>query len=93
MRLFAFLLLLPMLASAPAPAEEDGARLFTPCRACHSLDPAERVMGEIAEFAHSVFRDGSVWLTRLVGVAKQARQHLVNAHPLRPRAESGCQDG
>ena len=35
------LLLLPMLASAAA-AEEDGARLFTPCRACHSLDPAER---------------------------------------------------
>ena len=42
MRLFARLLLLPMLASAPASAEEDGARLFTPCRACHSLDPAER---------------------------------------------------
>jgi len=36
------LLLLPMLASATARAEEDGARLFTPCRACHSLDPAER---------------------------------------------------
>jgi cytochrome c len=36
----AFALLL--LASAPAIAEEDGARLFTPCRACHSLDPAER---------------------------------------------------
>ena len=42
MRLFALLLLLPMLASAPASAEEDGARLFTPCRACHSLDPTER---------------------------------------------------
>jgi cytochrome c len=41
-RLFAFLLLLPMLALAPASAEQDGARLFTPCRACHSLDPAER---------------------------------------------------
>jgi cytochrome c len=40
-RLFA-LLLLPMLASAPASADEDGARLFAPCRACHSLDPAER---------------------------------------------------
>ena len=40
MRWFAFPLLL--LASAPAIAEEDGARLFTPCRACHSLDPAER---------------------------------------------------
>jgi len=36
------LLLLPVLASASARAEEDGARLFTPCRACHSLDPAER---------------------------------------------------
>ncbi|CAN7546056.1 c-type cytochrome [Bradyrhizobium sp. LjRoot220] len=34
--------LLPMLASAPASAEEDGARLFAPCRACHSLDPTER---------------------------------------------------
>jgi cytochrome c len=37
----ACLLLLPMLSSA-ASAEEDGARLFTLCRACHSLDPAER---------------------------------------------------
>jgi cytochrome c len=36
------LLLLPVLASASARAEEDGARLFTPCRACHSLDPNER---------------------------------------------------
>jgi cytochrome c len=35
-------LLLSMLASATASAEQDGARLFTPCRACHSLDPAER---------------------------------------------------
>ena len=42
MRWFALLLLLPVLASAPSSAEEDGARLFTPCRACHSLDPAER---------------------------------------------------
>jgi cytochrome c len=41
-RWFAFLLLVPMLASTSASAEEDGARLFTPCRACHSLDPAER---------------------------------------------------
>lgn len=41
MRFFAGLLLLPMLAAAPA-AAEDGARLFAPCRACHSLDPAER---------------------------------------------------
>jgi cytochrome c len=40
-RLSAFLLL-PVLASTPASAEEDGARLFAPCRACHSLDPAER---------------------------------------------------
>ena len=31
-----------MLASASARAEQDGARLFTPCRACHSLDPNER---------------------------------------------------
>jgi cytochrome c len=41
-RWFAFLLLTPMLASSPAAAAEDGARLFTPCRACHSLDPEER---------------------------------------------------
>jgi cytochrome c len=40
-RFFAFLLL-SILASASASAGEDGARLFTPCRACHSLDPAER---------------------------------------------------
>ena len=42
MRSFAVLLLLPVLAPAPAHAEQDGARAFTPCRACHSLDPAER---------------------------------------------------
>ena len=41
MKWLACLLLLPMLNSA-ASAEEDGARLFAPCRACHSLDPAER---------------------------------------------------
>jgi cytochrome c len=33
--------LVPLLTSA-ASAEEYGARLFTPCRACHSLDPTER---------------------------------------------------
>ena len=33
------LLLVPVSASA-----EDGAKLFTPCRACHSLDAAERGM-------------------------------------------------
>ena len=42
MSLFAFLVLLPMLGSAAVIAEEDGARAFTPCRACHSLDPVER---------------------------------------------------
>ena len=31
------LLLIPVSASA-----EDGAKLFTPCRACHSLDPADQ---------------------------------------------------
>ena len=31
------LLLIPFSASA-----EDGAKLFTPCRACHSLDPADQ---------------------------------------------------
>src|SRR5882757_4118617 len=30
-----------MLAADPA-AGENGERLFTPCRACHSLDPAEQ---------------------------------------------------
>ena len=42
MRLFAVLLLVSVLVPASANAEEDGARAFTPCRACHSLDPAER---------------------------------------------------
>jgi len=41
-RLFAVLLLSSLLLPASATAEEDGARAFTPCRACHSLDPAER---------------------------------------------------
>ena len=35
--------MLALLAPLPAAAaQEDGARLFEPCRACHSLDPAER---------------------------------------------------
>jgi cytochrome c len=37
----AFVVLL-MFASASATAQEAGARQFEPCRACHSLDPAER---------------------------------------------------
>jgi len=41
-RLFAVLLLLSLLLPASAAAEENGTRAFTPCRACHSLDPAER---------------------------------------------------
>jgi cytochrome c len=41
-RFFAVLLLLTILAAAPAGAEQNGERLFAPCRACHSLDPAER---------------------------------------------------
>ena len=41
MRFFA-VLLLSFLLPASAAAEENGARAFTPCRACHSLDPAER---------------------------------------------------
>jgi cytochrome c len=41
-RSFAVLLLLPMLLPAFAAAEENGGRAFTPCRACHSLDPIER---------------------------------------------------
>jgi len=39
-KFFAVLLLVSILA--PAAATEDGERLFTPCRACHSLDPAAR---------------------------------------------------
>ena len=42
MRSFALLLLLSLLLPSSAPAEENGVRAFTPCRACHSLDPAER---------------------------------------------------
>ncbi len=41
MRLFAVLLLVPILLP-PSAMAEDGAQAFTPCRACHSLDPAER---------------------------------------------------
>jgi cytochrome c2 len=41
-RLFAVLLQLSLLLPASAAAEENGARAFTPCGACHSLDPAER---------------------------------------------------
>jgi cytochrome c len=41
-RSFALLLLLSLLQSASATAEENGVRAFTPCRACHSLDAAER---------------------------------------------------
>jgi cytochrome c len=39
---FVLLLLLSLLLTAAASAEENGARAFAPCRACHSLDPAER---------------------------------------------------
>ncbi len=39
MRALALILLL--LFPVPA-AAEDGAKLFTPCRACHSLDPADQ---------------------------------------------------
>ena len=66
MRLFAVLLLVSVLVPASANAEEDGARAFTPCRACHSLDPAERnlpgpnlsgvigrAVGGVAEFDYS----------------------------------------
>ena len=40
MKFLTVLLLLSLPAAALA--EEDGARAFTPCRGCHSLDPAER---------------------------------------------------
>ena len=42
MKLIAIPLLLSLLLPAPATADENGARAFAPCRACHSLDPAER---------------------------------------------------
>jgi cytochrome c len=38
----AFLLACLVTASTSALAEDTGARLFEPCRACHSLDPAAR---------------------------------------------------
>jgi cytochrome c len=41
-RAFAVLLLLAIPAASPAAAENGGERLFAICRACHSLDPAER---------------------------------------------------
>ena len=66
MRSFALLLLLSLLLPSSAPAEENGVRAFTPCRACHSLDPAERglpgpnlsgvigrAVGGVAEFDYS----------------------------------------
>ena len=41
MRFFGSQLLFSLVALLPAAvAQEDGARLFEPCRACHSLDPA-----------------------------------------------------
>jgi cytochrome c len=40
-RFFVVLLWLAIMAAAPAAAETNGERLFAPCRACHSLDPAE----------------------------------------------------
>jgi cytochrome c len=41
-KLFRVLLLMQLLVPASAAAEDDGARAFTPCRACHSLNPDER---------------------------------------------------
>jgi cytochrome c len=41
MKLFAVLFFLAASAVS-ATGEENGAQLFAPCRACHSLDPAER---------------------------------------------------
>lgn len=42
MRSLAILPLLLISAAAPVAAEDAGERLFAICRACHSLDPAER---------------------------------------------------
>jgi cytochrome c len=65
-RSFAVLLLLSLFLPASAAAEENGVRAFTPCRTCHSLDPAERnlpgpnlsgvigrAVGGVAEFDYS----------------------------------------
>jgi cytochrome c len=41
-RFFVTLLLLTIPAVAAAATEENGERPFAACRACHSLDPAER---------------------------------------------------
>jgi cytochrome c len=41
-KFLATLLLLLVLTAGPALAQDAGERLFAPCRACHSLDPAER---------------------------------------------------
>lgn len=42
MRLVAVPLLITLVLPAAAVADDGGAQAFTPCRACHSLDPAER---------------------------------------------------
>lgn len=42
MRSAAVLLLTLLLLPPAAGADDGGAQAFTPCRACHSLDPAER---------------------------------------------------
>ena len=42
MKFLVALLLLAIPATAAVAGEENGGRLFTSCRACHSLDPAER---------------------------------------------------
>lgn len=38
----ALLVACAVLARQPAAAEQSGARLFEPCRSCHSLDPARQ---------------------------------------------------
>jgi cytochrome c len=40
--LVAVLLLITLVLPAAGVADDGGAQAFTPCRACHSLDPAER---------------------------------------------------
>jgi len=41
-KFLAVLLLLPVLTAAPAAKAQHAERHFAPCRACHSLDPAEK---------------------------------------------------